>query len=71
MKSARLTLALVAGLVNRPGKSAISVVFNDRCDMIVATVVLPHDQPATIEPGVLDFLNSTTVLLWAEIALGI
>ena len=28
---------------NPPGKSAISVVFNDRCDMIVATVVLPHD----------------------------
>ncbi len=24
------------------GRSAISVVFNDRCDMIVATVVLPH-----------------------------
>ena len=53
------------------GKSAISVVFNDRCDMIVATVVLPHDQPATIEPGVMEFLNSRTVLHWAEVALGI
>ena len=56
---------------NRPGKSAISVAFNDRCDMIVATVVLPHDRPMTIEPGVMEFLNSGTVLHWAELALGI
>jgi len=56
---------------NRLGKSAISVIFNDRCDMIVATVVLPHDRPATIEPSVMEFLNSSTVLHWAEIALGI
>jgi hypothetical protein len=56
---------------NRLGKSAISVAFSDRCDMIVATVVLPHDRPATIEPGVMEFLNSGTVLHWAEVALGI
>ena len=56
---------------NRLGKSAISVVLNDRCDMIVATVVLPHDRPATIEPGVMEFLNSTTVLHWADVALGL
>jgi hypothetical protein len=56
---------------NRPGKSAISVVFSDRCDMIVATVVLPHDRPATIEPVVMEFLNSRNVLHWAEVALGI
>jgi hypothetical protein len=56
---------------NRPGGSAISVAFNDRCDMIVATVLLPHDRPATIEPGVMEFLNSRTVLQWAEIAFGI
>ena len=54
-----------------PGKSTISVVINDRCDMIVATVVLPHDRRATIEPGVMEFLNSRTVLHWAEVALGI
>jgi hypothetical protein len=56
---------------NSAGKSAISVVFNDRCDMIVATVVLPHDRPATIEPGVMAFLNSRPVVHWAEVALGI
>jgi len=56
---------------NPPGKTVISIAFNDRCDMIVATVVLPHDRPATIEPGVMEFLNGETVLHWAEIALGI
>jgi hypothetical protein len=56
---------------NSPGKTAISVAFNDRCDMIVATVVLPHDRPATIEPSVLEFLNSGTVLHWAEVTLGL
>ena len=56
---------------NPPGKTMISVVFNDRCDMIVATVLLPNDRSATIEPGVMEFLNSRTVLRWAEIALGI
>ena len=44
MKGRSRGYALTAG--NRPGKSAISVVFNDRCDMIVATAVLPHDRPA-------------------------
>ena len=53
------------------GKTAISVAFNDRCDMVVATAVLPHDRPESIEPGVLSFLNSETVLRWAEVTLGI
>jgi hypothetical protein len=56
---------------NRPGGSALSAAFNDRCDMIVATVVLPHDRPAEIEPAVLEFLNSSSVLHWVEMALGI
>jgi hypothetical protein len=56
---------------NPPGKTAISVAFNDRCDMMVATVVLPHDRSEAIEPGVMEFLNSVTVLHWAEVTLGI
>ena len=55
----------------RRGKTAISVAFNDRCDMVVATAVVPHDRPAAIEPGVIAFLNSHTVLRWAETALGL
>jgi hypothetical protein len=56
---------------NALGKSALSVVFNDRCDMIVATALLPHDHPATIEPAVISFLNSSTILRWAEVTLGL
>ena len=52
-------------------KSALSVAFNDRCDAIVATVVLGHDRPAAIEPAVIEFLNGKTVLRWAEVALGL
>jgi hypothetical protein len=69
MKGRSRAYALTAR--KRPGESVISVAFNDRCDMIVATVVLPHDRPATIEPAVMEFLNSTIVLRWAEVALGI
>jgi hypothetical protein len=69
MKGRSRAYALTAG--DRPGKSALSVAFNDRCDMVVATVVLAHDRPETIEPGVIKFLNSRTVLHWAEVALGI
>jgi hypothetical protein len=56
---------------NRPGKTMISVAINDRCDMIVATAVLPHDRPTAILPGVMELLNSSAVLRWAELTLGI
>jgi hypothetical protein len=52
-------------------KSAMSIVLNERCDMIVATVVLPTGSAAAIAPGVMEFLNSETVLHWAELELGI
>jgi hypothetical protein len=63
--------AYALGASNPPGKSAISVVFNDRCDMVVATAVLPHDRPAVVEPAIVEFLNSTTVLHWAQVSLGL
>ena len=53
------------------GKTVISVVFNDRCDMIAATAVLGHDRPAATEAGVIEFLHSPTVMRWAEITLGL
>ncbi len=56
---------------NPPGKTAISVVFNERCDMIAATAVLGHDRSAAIEPTVIEFLNGKTVMRWAEITLGL
>lgn len=53
------------------GKTAISVAFNDRCDMVVATAVTSGGLPATIEPGVIAFLNSPAAMRWAETALGL
>ena len=53
------------------GKTALSVGFNDRCDAIVATAVLGHDRPAAVEPAVIEFLNSRTVIRWAEVTLGL
>jgi hypothetical protein len=49
----------------------LSVGFNDRCDAIVATAVLGQERPGAIEPTVLAFLNSGTVLRWAEVTLGL
>ena len=53
------------------GKTAISIVFRERCDMIAATAVLGHDQPTVIEPSVIEFLNGRTVQHWAEVTLGL
>jgi hypothetical protein len=55
----------------RAEHSALAVAFNDHCDAIVATVVVAHDRPAAIEPGVIEFLNSKTILSWAEVTLGL
>jgi hypothetical protein len=60
--------------ISGPGrhpKSAIFIAFNDRCDAIVATVVLNDDKPAEIEPHVIEFLNGDTVVRWAEATLGL
>jgi hypothetical protein len=55
----------------RATRSALTIAFNDHCDAIVATVVLAHDQPETIEPSVVEFLNSNRILKWAEVSLGL
>lgn len=55
----------------RTGQSALAVAFNDHCDAIVATVVAAHDRPTIIEPSIIEFLNSKTILSWAEVTLGL
>lgn len=52
-------------------KSALSIGFNDRCDAIIATAVVADEKPAALEAAVLAFLNSRTVLRWAEVTLGL
>ena len=55
----------------RVRNSALAVAFNDRCDAVVATVVVANDRPAAIEPSVIEFLNSKTIVHWAEVTLGL
>ena len=52
-------------------KTALSLAFNQRCDMVAAVVLAGSDAPASLEPTVLTFLNSGRMLQWAEIALGL
>jgi hypothetical protein len=56
---------------NQPGKAALSIGYNDRCDAIVATVVVPHGRPGDVEAAALQFLNGPTVMRWAELTLGL
>lgn len=51
--------------------AALSLAFNQRCDMVAATALVAPGAPASLEPAVLAFLNSDRMLKWAEIALGL
>jgi hypothetical protein len=51
-------------------KPVLSLAFNNRCDVIVATVVA-GDEPVAQEQAVLEFLNGDLVRQWAEAALGL
>lgn len=53
------------------GTSTLTIAFNDRCDVIVATVVAGDNRPAALESVALEFLNGDTVIRWAEAALGL
>ena len=55
----------------RAPNSALAIAFNDHCDAVVATAVIAHDRPSAIEPGVIEFLNSKTIVHWAEVTLGL
>lgn len=58
--------------VNGPvRRSILAIAFNERCDVIVATAVVVHEQPSAFEPAVLAFLNGDTVMRWAEATLGL
>jgi hypothetical protein len=51
-------------------KPVLSLAFNNRCDVIVATVIA-GDEPVAQEPAVLEFLNGDLMLRWAEVVLGL
>jgi hypothetical protein len=69
MKGRSRSYKLTTG--NQHGKAALSIGYNDRCDAIVALAVVPHDRPSDVEAATIAFLNSPTVMRWAEMTLGL
>jgi hypothetical protein len=56
-------------LSSAPPRGALAIAFNDKCDVVVATVVA--DDMAAAERAALSFLNGDLVLRWAERELGL
>ncbi len=54
---------------SRPKVLAIG--FNERCDVVVATALVTHAQPAAFEGAVLALLNRDQVMRWVEVKLGL
>jgi hypothetical protein len=69
MKGRSRAYALSTG--NPHGRSALSIGYNDRCDAVVATVVIPHERPAEVEAAALSLLNGPVVMRWTELTLGL
>src|SRR5262245_31258110 len=53
------------------GRAVLAIAFNDRCDVVVATVVGERELPARAEDAALAFLNGNRVLAWAKAELGL
>jgi hypothetical protein len=52
-------------------RAAVAVAFNDKCDVVVATVVAPREGLASAERAALEFLNGDLILRWVERELGL
>jgi hypothetical protein len=52
-------------------RTALAIAFNDKCDVVVATVVADRSRIPQAERAALDFLNGNLVLRWAEKELGL
>jgi hypothetical protein len=52
-------------------RAALAVAFNDKCDVVVTTVVAERNLLAAAERAALEFLNGDLVLRWVEKELGL
>jgi hypothetical protein len=52
-------------------QAALAVAFNDKCDVVVATVVAERSRLAAAERAALEFLNGDLALRWVEKELGL
>jgi hypothetical protein len=54
----------------RGARRVLAVAFNDKCDVVVATVVAERALPTSADDAALAFLNGNQVLRWAKAELG-
>jgi hypothetical protein len=52
-------------------RTALAIAFNDKCDVVVATVVADKSRIPAAQVAALEFLNGDMVLRWAERELGL
>jgi hypothetical protein len=52
-------------------RTALAIAFNDKCDVVVATIAADRERLSVAERAALDFLNGDLVLRWAEAELGL
>jgi hypothetical protein len=52
-------------------RTAIAIAFNDKCDVMVSTVVAEREALAGAEQSALEFLNGDLVLRWTEKEFGL
>lgn len=52
-------------------RTMLAIAFNDKCDVVVATVVADRERIDAAERAALEFLNGDLVLSWAERELGL
>ena len=53
------------------GERLVSIAYNDECDVVVAVARFANGDPAVLEPAILNFLNTNTMVLWAKKELGL
>jgi hypothetical protein len=55
----------------RSRRAALTVAFNEKCDVVVATVAADNSLPDGAEAAALGFLNGGKVLGWTKAELGL
>ncbi len=52
-------------------RTAIAIAFNDKCDVMVSTVVIEREALAHAEQSAIEFLNGDLMLRWTEKEFGL
>jgi len=53
------------------GERLVSIAYNDQCDVVVAVARFANGDSTVLEPAILAFLNTDTMVLWAKKELGL